>query len=56
MIEDFEVSFISIRGAADSDIISIFSRLNSFSLPLNSQEKLNSLYAGEIKTLIYDLA
>ena len=56
MIEDFEVSFISIRGASDSDIISIFSRLNSFSLPLNSQEKLNSVYAGEIKTLIYELA
>ncbi len=56
MIEDFEVSFISIRGASDGDIVSIFSRLNSFSLPLNSQEKLNSIYAGEIKTLIYDLA
>lgn len=56
MIEDFEVSFISIRGASDSDIISIFSRLNSFSLPLNSQEKLNSIYAGEIKSLIYELA
>lgn len=56
MVEDFEVSFISIRGASDSDIISIFSRLNSFSLPLNSQEKLNSLYAGEIKSLIYELA
>lgn len=56
MIEDFEVSFISIRGASDSDIISIFSRLNSFSLPLNSQEKLNSLYAGEAKSLIYELA
>ncbi|MDI1277200.1 DUF262 domain-containing protein [Methylobacter sp.] len=56
MIEDFEVSFISIRGASDGDIISIFSRLNSFSLPLNSQEKMNSVYAGEIKTLIYELA
>jgi len=56
MIEDFEVSFISIRGASDSDIISIFSRLNSYSAPLNSQEKLNSVYAGEIKTLIYELA
>lgn len=56
MIEDFEVSFISIRGASDGDIVSIFSRLNSFSLPLNSQEKLNSVYAGEIKTLIYELA
>jgi hypothetical protein len=56
MIEDFEVSFISIKGASDSDIISIFGRLNSFSLPLNTQEKRNSLYAGEMKTLIYEIA
>lgn len=56
LIEDFEVSFISIRGASEGDIVSIFSRLNSFSLPLNSQEKRNSLYAGEIKSLIYELA
>ncbi len=56
MVEDFEVSFISIRGASDGDIISIFSRLNSFSLPLNSQEKRNSVYAGEIKSVIYELA
>lgn len=56
MIEDFEVSFISIRGASESDIISIFSRLNSYSLPLNTQEKRNSLYAGEMKTLIYEIA
>lgn len=56
LIEDFEVSFISIRGASDSDVISIFSRLNSFSLPLNSQEKRNSKFAGEIKAIIYELA
>jgi hypothetical protein len=56
MFEDFEVSFISIRGASESDIISIFSRLNSFSLPLNTQEKRNSIYAGEIKSLIYEIA
>jgi len=56
MIEDFEVSFISIKGASESDVISIFSRLNSFSLPLNTQEKRNSLYAGEIKSLIYEIA
>ncbi len=56
LIEDFEVSFIAIRGASDSDIISIFSRLNSYSLPLNQQEKRNALYAGEIKTIIYELA
>lgn len=56
MIEDFEVSFISIKGASESDIISIFSRLNSYSLPLNTQEKRNSLFAGEMKTLIYEIA
>ena len=28
MIEDFEVSFIAVKGASESDIISIFSRLN----------------------------
>lgn len=56
MIEDFEVSFISIRGASEGDVISIFSRLNSYSLPLNTQEKRNSLYAGEMKTLIYEIA
>jgi uncharacterized protein with ParB-like and HNH nuclease domain len=54
--EDFEVSFISIRGASDADIISIFSRLNSFSLPLNTQEKRNAKYAGELKSLIYEIS
>lgn len=56
LFEDFEVSFLAIRGALDSDIISIFSRLNSFSLPLNSQEKRNALFVGEIKALIYELS
>lgn len=56
MFEDFEVSFLSIRGASESDIISIFTRLNSFSLPLNTQEKRNSTYTGELKTLIYEIA
>jgi len=56
LVEDFEVSFIAIRGATDGDIISIFSRLNSYSLPLNSQEKRNSVYAGDLKSFIYELA
>lgn len=56
MYEDFEVSFIAIRGASDADVISIFSRLNSFSLPLNTQEKRNAKYAGELKSLIYEIA
>lgn len=53
---DYELSFISIRGANESDIISIFSRLNSFTLPLNAQEKRNALWSGQFKTLVYNLS
>jgi hypothetical protein len=55
-ITDYELSFTAIVGATDSDIISIFSRMNSFSLPLNSQEKRNALYAGQFKTTVYEIA
>lgn len=55
-IEDYELAFISIKGASEADIISIFSRLNSFSLPLNTQEKRNAKYAGVMKSSIYALA
>jgi len=55
-ILDFELFFMAIKGATEKDVISIFSRLNSFSLPVNPQEKRNSLYAGEFKTLAYSLA
>jgi hypothetical protein len=55
-IDDFEVSFVAVKGASESDIISIFSRINSFSEPLNIQEKRNSTFAGEMKTLIYEIA
>ncbi|MDX9892758.1 MAG: DUF262 domain-containing protein [Bacteroidales bacterium] len=56
IILDYELSFISIRGANESDIISIFSKLNSFTLPLNSQEKRNAVWSGQFKTLIYKLS
>lgn len=56
LITDYELSFISIKHSAESDIISIFSRINSFTLPLNKQEKRNALYAGEFKSLVYRLS
>lgn len=55
-IEDYELSFIAIRGADDSDVISIFSKINSFNLPLNKQEKRNALYVGQFKYLAYKLS
>lgn len=56
VILDYELSFISIKGANDADIISIFSRLNSYTLPLNSQEKRNAVWSGQFKALVYSLS
>ena len=55
-ITEYEISCIAIKGANESDIISMFSRVNSFSLPLNDQEKRNAIYAGEFKSIVYELA
>lgn len=55
-IYEYELSCMSIRGATESDIIAIFSRMNSFSLPLNEQEKRNAVFAGEFKTTVFDIA
>jgi len=55
-ILDYELSFFVIKQATESDIISIFSRLNSFTLPLNKQEKRNANYSGQFKTLVYKLS
>lgn len=55
-INNYELSFLSIRGATEADIVTIFSRINSFTLPLNPQEKRNAIWSGQLKTLIYHLA
>lgn len=38
-----------LLGASDSDVIDIFGRINSISKSLNSQEKRNAAYSGEMK-------
>jgi hypothetical protein len=55
-ILDYELGFLNIRGAEDSDVISIFSRINSYSLPLNKQEKRNAKFTGQFKSLVYDIS
>jgi hypothetical protein len=55
-ILNYELSFISVRDADESDIISIFSRINSYTLPLNPQEKRNAEYTGQFKDLVYKLS
>lgn len=55
-ILDYDLMFISMKGVEEADIISIFSRINSFTLPLNAQEKRNAQYSGQFKTLVYRLS
>jgi hypothetical protein len=40
-----------LLGASDSDVIDIFGRINSTSKTLNSQEKRNAAFSGEMKQL-----
>lgn len=44
-----------LEGATDADVLSVFSRLNSYTLTLNAQEKLNAEFFGRFKQKIYEL-
>ncbi len=52
----FPLSVNILEGVSDSDVLAIFSRLNSYSMPLNKQEKLNALYVGAFKKSMAELA
>lgn len=45
----FSLSVNVVFGLEDSMILSMFSRLNAYSVPLNNQEKLNAEFTGEFK-------
>jgi hypothetical protein len=44
------------QGIADSKVLELFSRLNTYSVPLNKQELRNGHYFGAFKQLVYLLA
>lgn len=59
---DVQKDFLSYRfsvdlleGATDADVLNVFSRLNSYTLTLNAQEKLNAEFFGPFKQKIYEL-
>ena len=47
----YEISVDLLINLPDSEILDIFSRLNSYSVILNQQEKLNATHFGEFKIL-----
>lgn len=44
------------HGISDSDVLQIFERLNTYSIPLNSQELRNGRFFGLFKQSVYNLA
>lgn len=61
--EDLQKDFLSypistdlLSGASDAEVLNVFSRINSYTLTLNPQEKINAKYVGPFKQMIYSLA
>jgi hypothetical protein len=52
----FPLSVNILEGTDDPDVLEIFSRINSYSVPLNEQEKLNALFVGAFKQAMNELA
>lgn len=52
---DYEMPVAMLSGASETDVLSVFARLNSYTITLNSQEKLNAKYFGLFKQTAYNL-
>lgn len=53
---EYEISTELIDGATDPEIWELFERLNTYTLTLNRQERLNARYFGQFKQAAYQLA
>ncbi len=51
----YEVSVDIVISASEEEILEIFRRINSYTLPLNTAEKRHATYQGEFKWFINDL-
>ncbi len=52
----YPISTDLLVGFSDADVLNVFSRINSYTLTLNQQEKLNAEFIGPFKQTIYFLA
>lgn len=52
---NYPFSVVLLVGANDTDVFRTFARINSYTLPLNSQEKLNAKYFGSFKQFVFKL-
>src|SRR6266508_164766 len=56
MFLEYEISTDVMEKASDPEVWAMFERLNSYTLTLNRQEKLNAKYFGYFKQTAYQLA
>ena len=52
----YPVAVEQLINASDDDVLEVFSRLNSYTLPLNDQEKRHAKYMGEFKWTVHEYA
>lgn len=55
-IRNYPFNAESFQGISDAEVLEIFSRLNTYSVPLNSQELRNGKFFGHFKQAAYKLA
>jgi hypothetical protein len=51
----YRLSVDLMLGATDRDVLDIFTRINSYTMTLNNQEKLNATFSGAFKQIVYSL-
>jgi hypothetical protein len=54
-ILNYPFSVVILVGADDADVFKTFERLNSYTLPLSAQEKLNAKFFGSFKQFVFRL-
>jgi hypothetical protein len=52
---EYDLSVDFLVGADDSDVLEVFARINSYTVILNPQEKLNAEFSGKFKQVVFKL-
>jgi hypothetical protein len=55
-ILSYRLNVSILEGVSDEEVLRVFARLNTYTVPLNKQELRNAQYFGEFKQTVYELA
>lgn len=55
-ILEYKFSVDVLNGVEDSEVMDVFSRLNTYTTPLNTQELINAEFYGYFKQLVYKIS